>query len=367
MARREWLSIQHKIFRDSGGNVYARPSIEGIGRKEMALGRKFQGPVSELTSKQLAGFVNLRDRKVAEIIRDNKPTPKELYRFEKLANEVVESKKTKAGATFESAILHLEGNLIPWVNLNAPYLYEWEEKGETLWQKYIDDKRARNPKRKFFNDRKHLNTVLLRAFERGIISRRIKIYNPDPETDVGRVLSNEEVKALYQVAGSALKCQILMAFTMGFRKSEILRLEWDRVDFAKREISLLKQHTKTRKPRIVPMNPFVETALTARYEHRHGPFVFPSRYNKSAYQRSNRSAWRAAKRRTHIQARFHDLRHTFITHAVRAGMNPILICKYAGLSQEVMAKVYCHLDTNDLQQVSGSLGGNLGRFLENAH
>lgn len=358
MPKREWISLEHKIFRAENGKVYARPTIPGLGRKEFPLEGKLD---------TLARMIAAKDKKVAELLRKDAPKPASLWRFEDLAKEVIESKRTKAPATLESADIHLTLHLVPWVNENAPYLYEWEERGETLWQQYIEDKRRGTPGIKFLNHRKHLRMVLLRAFERGIIKRKVSLYDPDPEIDVGRVLGPDEVKKLYAASSLTLKVQILMAYSMGFRKSEILRLEWDRVDFESNEIRLLKKHTKTRKPRVVPMNPWVRRALEVRKASQKrdpSPFVFPSRYDRNTFQRSNKTAWREAKGRAGLTARFHDLRHTFITNAVRGGMNPILISKYAGVSQDVMASVYCHLDSSDLTRLAVGLGGKLGESLE---
>jgi integrase len=355
MAKREWISLEHKIFRMPNGKVYARPTIPALGRKEFPLGEK---------CKTLKQMIAAKERKVAEILRSKEEKPASLWRFEDLGLEIVNAKKAKADKTLDDAELHIEKHLIPWASEHAPYLWEWDEKGETLWQQYIDFKRKDLPKRKFFSHRKYLNMTLLAAFKRGIIKRKVTLYNPDPEIEVGKVFSHPEVKRLYEKASRTLKAQIMMAFTMGLRKSEILRLDWKRVDFKNQELIFLKENTKTRKPRIVPMNPYVLKTLTERNKRSESPWVFPSRYNPNVFQKSNRTAWKRAKERAKVIGRFHDLRHTFITNAVRAGMNPILICKYAGVSQEVMAKVYCHLDTTDLKKLAGGFGGNMGELLK---
>src|SRR3990167_8618150 len=331
MAVREWLSKDRCIYRTPTGWVYARVTIPGMGRKEIALGKRIESPLADIDPKTVRSLVLLKDREVAALLKKEEPKPKLLWRFEDLAIELVEQKKTKAAKTLASAKLTFEKHLIPYANDCAPYLSTWDEKGETLWQQYIEMKRAITPDVKFLNHRKHLNMLLLRAFERRIIDRKITLYNPDPEINTGRVVTNEEVKALYGAAGPTLRVQILMAFTMGFRKSEILKLEWKRVDFERNEIILLKQHTKTRRARVVPMNPFVKDALLARKKKSKGLAVFPARGLPDIPQRSNRSAWRTAKRITLVKCRFHDLRHSFVTNAVRAGINPLLIGQYAGV------------------------------------
>lgn len=370
MPKREWLSREHHIYRISSGAVYARLSIPSVGQKEITLEKRFTGPIESLDEKTLRSLILAKDKAVAEIVRSKQVKSPSLYRFEEIGKGIVESKRTKAFKTFESADITINKHLIPFANEYAPYLYEWGEKGETLWQKYIDFKRTQQPGMKFMNHRKHLSMVLLRAFERRIIDRKIKLYDPDPEVDVGRVLEYSEIKKLYAFAQPALKTQIMMAFSMGLRKSEILRLAWDRVDFESNEIVFTRSDTKTRKPRLVPMNVFVRNALASRktgFEKKgiDSPWVFPSRTNKHRYQASNKSAWTTARKLSKVAARFHDLRHTFITNAVRSGMNPILICKYAGLSQDVMMSVYCHLDTRDLNTISNNIGESLGRLIQN--
>ena len=44
----------------------------------------------------------------------------------------------------------------------------------------------------------------------------------------------------------------------------------------------------------------------------------------------------------------HLLRHSFITHALRAGMSPVLVAKVAGHnSLRMIERVYSHLTTDD--------------------
>ena len=43
----------------------------------------------------------------------------------------------------------------------------------------------------------------------------------------------------------------------------------------------------------------------------------------------------------------HVLRHTLVTHLVREGRNPLLICKFVGMSMKTLERNYLHLQPQD--------------------
>lgn len=349
MPKRNWLSIEHKIFEMDNGKIYARPSIPGEGRKEFPLGDKSK-------FKSLKQMIAAKDRKVAEILRRDEPKPKSLVRFEELAEEILKLKSGRAEATRVSANLHIKKHLLPWFNEHYPFA---DQVNEATWEEYILAQRFKNPTRKLFNDRKHISMIMRHAFRKGVISRPMSFRNPDPERKAGKRLSDQEVGKLLGASKHSIRLQILMGVTMGMRKSEILQLAWERVDLSEQTIHLRAQDTKIRRARTMGMSAQVYQTLSAREQI--SPFVFPSREDHSRPSRSNRTAWSATKRRANVSCRFHDLRHTFLSVALlERKLNPLHVAVYAGVSLSEIQKTYLHPTVEDTRSVAYDFGGKWG-------
>ena len=68
-----------------------------------------------------------------------------------------------------------------------------------------------------------------------------------------RVLSREEVDQLIAAAPTHLGPNLLPAYHTAVRKSEVLNLTWDRVDFKAGVIRLRPEHTETREGGTIPL------------------------------------------------------------------------------------------------------------------
>jgi integrase len=105
--------------------------------------------------------------------------------------------------------------------------------------------------------------------------------------------NQDEWERLHYAAADHLKPVLLVAYHLGPRLSEILRLTWDRVDLSRGFIKLRGVDTKTGEPRLVPMTPgsrgiprLVESkkpnlplCISVRREsHAAGEAVIPYRY-----------------------------------------------------------------------------------------
>lgn len=203
--------------------------------------------------------------------------------------------------------------------------------------------------RRFFNDRKWLSMFLKQMVEDGKIPKAAKLINPDAKTKVGRVLSNDEIQTLLVGATGDLYQMIIMASTMGMRRLEITNLRWDRVNLKRKTISLKAEDTKIRKPRAFKISAAALPGLLARAKNG-SPYVFPNKDDKSRtiHKDGFTGQWKRLKEKSEITARFHDLRHTFLTNAFKAaGSNLALICHYAGLSLEEAERTYLHFDEDD--------------------
>jgi integrase len=282
----------------------------------------------------IAEFMGLRRTKSTSLVEDA---------FE----EFLELKTQKAKNTRISMNNHWHLHLKPFFALK--YV---DEISESLWLRYVHEKRQVAPDRKFFNDRKYLSMFLHWLHREGKIEKLPRLPNVDPEIRRGKAYSDEEIARLLDAASEDLKLQILMALTMGMRLGEILSLEWSQVDFRKKTIHLPAGKTKIRKSRTFAMSPECLKIFESRPKS--SPFVFPSPINRLSHlgPQGNKSSWRTCRLKAKVTGRFHWLRHTFLTRAFKKPVNPSLICHYAGLSIQQAQKTYLHFDTEDTRVVS---------------
>jgi integrase len=166
------------------------------------------------------------------------------------------------------------------------------------------------------------------------------------------------VKALLLAATPHPKLflQVLIAVTMGMRLSEILHLQKEEIDWAKKEIRLDPQRLKTRQPRevAIPISPDVAPLLREFYNAAPGPYLFPAefynfegrRVDPNQPQDDNRYHWDKVREAAKLDVRFHDLRHTAITNMVKAGFPDTGIRKICGVSEETMRRIYAHVESD---------------------
>lgn len=182
----------------------------------------------------------------------------------------------------------------------------------------------------------------------GIFRRAMKVWglprNPAAEVERPRyrvsddldAFSPEEIHALVRAAASEQDGAIFMtaAFT-GLRQGELLALQWRDVDFAGEVIRVRRAYNvhgglgtpKSGRVRSVPMVPDVARVLAGLGDREDfvgdEDLVFPSDFGTFQDASALRARYRAALKRAELRPlRFHDLRHTFGTLAVRRAEVP---------------------------------------------
>jgi len=153
-----------------------------------------------------------------------------------------------------------------------------------------------------------------------------------------------------------------VALHTGMRLGEICGLGWDRVDFELNQISItrtrdkigLKETTKTKLKRVIPMSPGVrELLLNLRLREaiRSSNFVFIRQEGDPVdYGHVYRDFRKAqSKAGFDYSIRFHDLRHTFASQFVMNGGNLFDLQKILGHTQINMTMRYAHFSPDHLQ------------------
>lgn len=156
-----------------------------------------------------------------------------------------------------------------------------------------------------------------------------------------RYLSKEECQALINVCDNHLKPIVITALNTGMRKGEILNLKWDNVDL--RHGFILLDNTKNGERREIPINDTLRSTLQAITRRLDVPYVFYDPVTGKPYQDVKRSFNTALKKAGIKDFHFHDLRHTFASHLVMAGVDITTVKELLGHKTLTMTLRYAHL------------------------
>lgn len=146
----------------------------------------------------------------------------------------------------------------------------------------------------------------------------------------------------------------LLALNTGMRRGELLGLLWEDVDLQGQRLKVTVGNAKSRKARHIPLNREAQEVLrTAWKEGASGP-VFPAR--SGGRMNSISSSWEALVEAAGIKGfRFHDLRHTFASRLVMAGVDLNTVRELLGHSDIRMTLRYAHLAPDKLAEAVGRL------------
>jgi site-specific recombinase XerD len=163
-----------------------------------------------------------------------------------------------------------------------------------------------------------------------------------------RWLKDKEEDRLRAVMGPELTDIVEFALHVGTRKSEQFSLTWDKVDFNRRIVQITK--TKTGKDREVPMSETCYRLLTRLHadKSKTNNHVFQSTQQDAPLQDPKKTFATATEKAKLKNFHFHDLRHTFASRLVMAGVDLYTVSKLLGHSSVVVTQRYAHLSPNQL-------------------
>ncbi len=187
-----------------------------------------------------------------------------------------------------------------------------------------------------------------KAYDWGLISeQRLKnIRKVKPlkgENKRLRYLTEEEINRLLSCCDNHLYPIVYTALFTGMRKSEILNLKWNCIDF--RNNLILLEKTKNNERREVPMTEGVKNLFRKLYSQRRldTDHVFVNPDTGKRYTDIKRSFTTACRRAGIRDFHFHDLRHTFASHLVMNGVDLKTVQELLGHKSLTMTLRYSHL------------------------
>jgi len=158
-----------------------------------------------------------------------------------------------------------------------------------------------------------------------------------------RWLTMEEEARLLQGCAPWLHEVVTFALHTGMRMGEVLALTWRGVDFTRRTVMVIR--SKNGERRTIPLNQTVMDVLRQKAKIRslETELVFCSQAFTPMESGHLRRAFRLALGKARIDDfHFHDLRHTFATRLVQAGVDLYKVQRLLGHKSPVMTQRYAH-------------------------
>ena len=158
-----------------------------------------------------------------------------------------------------------------------------------------------------------------------------------------RWLSEEEESQLLTACAPWLQDLVTFALHTGMRMGEILELTWRGVDFTRRTVTVMR--SKNGERRTIPVNETVLRVLKAKAKVRSlaSDLVFCSKAFTPMESGHLRRSFRLALSKAKIEEfHFHDLRHTFATRLVQAGIDLYKVQQLLGHKSPIMTQRYAH-------------------------
>ncbi len=173
-----------------------------------------------------------------------------------------------------------------------------------------------------------------------------------------RYLSKEECNSLINQCLPHLKPIVKTALNTGMRKGEILSLEWEKNVDLKHGFILLSD-TKNGERREIPINLTMRETLQRLVRRIDSPYVFVDGEGKRFGD--VKKSFKSALRRAGIKDfTFHDLRHTFASHMVMAGVDLTTIKELLGHKSIAMTLRYSHLAPSHKRKAMELLDDSIG-------
>ena len=219
---------------------------------------------------------------------------------------------------------------------------------------YKASRRAQGVAPKTLNDEL---TLLGHAYKLGMMEWEwvtdnpvLKIAKEKVRNCIERWLTREEEQRLLAASPPWLQEIIVFALHTGMRRGEILTLQWSHVDLVRRTLTILEQKNGARDT--LPVNATAMAVLQARAAVRTSStdavFVNEAGHPRDA-RNLLRSFYPAMRKAGIVRFRFHDLRHTFATRLIQAGVDVYTVQKLGRWKTISMVLRYAHHQPESLR------------------
>lgn len=213
-----------------------------------------------------------------------------------------------------------------------------------------------------------LKNLFSEAIKEGLLLKNPCLHIKSISSDCAEEVywTREEINLFLNASAQhELYALFVVALNTGMRRGELAALKWDRVDFANKSIVVsrtrdyrgLKERSKTKIKRVIPMNDVVRLTLVDLYQNRIAgeDLVFLKSNGKPIDPHHLYRDFSSVQRKAGLtrRIRFHDLRHTFASQFVMGGGNLYDLQKILGHTKVDMTSRYAHLSKEWLQRAIG--------------
>lgn len=340
--------------------------------------------------KRIKESLGTTDRKQAQELHDQRKA--ELWRIEKLGDfpsvtfdeacmRWLEEKAHKRSLGTDKGrmgfwLLHFEGVLLK--DISEAKIYSavsrmnnrkseerWKQRAAAMIKKGLDIGTYKPEPVSTATKAKHLALMkaMMRAAERDWkwIEKSPVIRVPQERNKRFRWLEPHEAQRLISECPEPLRSTVEFALATGLRRSNIVNLTWQQVELQRKVAWINPEDSKSGRAIGVALNETACAILRRQIGNHHANvFVHTTASKRSdgtitATVRKMRvdsnTAWRAAMKRAGIENfRFHDLRHTWASWLVQAGVPLSALQEMGGWESIEMVQRYAHLAPGHLTE-----------------
>jgi len=327
-------------------------------------GKRYKRVIGEKRREAEEALAAFKAEKMREKYLGIKPE-KEAISFADFSKKYLEHPSTKEKLSFTRDKQMIDLHLAPFFGdflfseINSDHIgrYTRRRGGEKTWRDTITTGATINREVALFK------AMVNRAIEWGDLEsspvnwKRIKPLYEEPRD---RVLTQEQALKLIDVADkdkSLIRPFLLVALNTGLRKSEILGLTWDRIDFQRHELIVKRRKKRAGKDPYtrIPIN---QDAIDAIKDlPRISNYIFCHRDTGERVGSIYRAFQTACKRAGIEDIRIHDLRHTFASTLNAAGVDLVSIRDLLGHSSTKMTEAYIKPFSTNMRRATDSLAG----------
>lgn len=297
---------------------------------------------SKITRQDALKALSIRKAEIAEGKFEISQTKKPVL-FDKFVNRYLEDYSRPNKRSFSRDVTSTNALMKFFSGKNLSQITNWQvEKYKANRQKEISKFGREISKSSVNRELACLKTMFNKALDWGLVSvnpvRKVKLF-PEKANKL-RVVSDLEFQKVNNHASNFLKPILVTAVNTGMRRGEIFNLKWQDVNL--KEGYIVVRESKNNDSRIIPINNVLMQTLKSVKNNGSGEYMF-SHNNGNDPVRTFKTAFSSAIRRSGIDKfRFHDLRHTFASKLVMAGVDIVTVAELMGHKSINMTKRYSH-------------------------
>lgn len=190
---------------------------------------------------------------------------------------------------------------------------------------------------------RYLSVPEAKALQARLDGRDVELHEARASANAWRAARGYELLPALPHFPDHLHPIVLLALHTGLRRGELFNLRWTDVDLTAKRLTVQGTTAKTGQTRHVPLNAEAVRVLTLWSPMPSG-LVFPADDTRETPLTDVKTAWLKLLKDAGIKGfRFHDLRHTFASRLVQAGVDLNIVRELLGHTSMTMTLRYAHL------------------------